>query len=709
GPCGPCSEIYYDRGPEYGCGKPDCKPGCDCDRYLEFWNHVFSQYSKQEDGTYANMEHPNIDTGMGLERMACIMQNTDSIFDIDTIRYILDAVVALTDKKYEAGDRQADISIRIVTDHLRSMTFMIADGILPSNEGRGYVLRRLIRRAARHGKLLGIKGSFLPDLIDKVIDVSGEAYPEIVEKQDYIKKIVAVEEDRFEATLEQGNAMISEYAEDMKKNGTTVLDGDKAFLLYDTYGFPIEMTEEILADYGYTADMDGFRRNMEKQKETARAGRKDVSEEAWKEEVMPKDIPNTAFTGYEELVSEADVLAIYQNSAPVESVSEGETATIYTDRTPFYAESGGQASDAGTIRNDAFEAELTGLLKRNNLIGHKIQVKKGSLKVGDKVTLSVAAVKRYRTARNHTATHLLQKALQEVLGSHVSQSGAYYDENGLRFDFTHFEAMTKDQIEDVERRVNDKIDEFLPVTTEEMPLEEAKKTGAMALFSEKYGDIVRVVRCGNWSTELCGGTHVSNTGEIGAFRILSESGVAAGVRRVEAVTGTGVLELEKQEADTLAEVSEILKANKDNLLLRAKELAEQNHSLKKQLTEAKKSKIGSGVDALIQNAEDVNGIQFISKKFEDTDMDTLRQMSDEIRRKIQNVVMTFASVNDQKVILLVSVSEDLTSKGIHAGKIIKAAAKYVRGGGGGKADMAQAGGSDPNGIEKAFDAVKSNL
>ncbi|MDD6042777.1 MAG: alanine--tRNA ligase, partial [Eubacteriaceae bacterium] len=518
GPCGPCSEIYFDRGEEYGCGSPNCKPGCDCDRYLEFWNHVFTQFSREEDGSYSNLEHPNIDTGMGLERIACIMQGVDSIFDIDTIRHILDGVVEKSGVKYEDGAAKTDISIRIITDHLRSMVFMIADQITPSNEGRGYVLRRIIRRASRHGKLLGIKDKFLVELSNKVIEVSGDAYPELVEKKDYIQTIIAKEEEKFAATLDQGSAILKEYVDEMKAAGETVLSGDRLFKLYDTYGFPRELTEEIIAEEGFSADVDGFNKCMQIQKEIARAGRKDTSDEAWKDAVAV-DVPETEFVGYDTLSCEAKVLAIYAGS-PKDAALEGENAIVYLDRTLFYAEGGGQVTDKGIMSTDKCQIEVLSVEKSKGIFAHKVVVNKGTLSVGDVVDCLVDKAKRHATARNHTATHLLQKALQTVVGSHVEQAGSSVNENSLRFDFSHFEGVTKEQLTEVEALVNDKILEFLPVDICETSMKEAEAMGAMALFGEKYGDTVRVVNCGGWSMELCGGTHVSNTGQIGAFKII---------------------------------------------------------------------------------------------------------------------------------------------------------------------------------------------
>lgn len=709
GPCGPDSEIFFDRGPEYGCGKPDCKPGCDCDRYIEFWNHVFTQFSREEDGSYSDLAHPNIDTGMGLERMACIMQDVDSIFDVDTIRHILDGVVALCGKQYESGDDKADVSLRIITDHLRSMVFMIADGIIPSNEGRGYVLRRLIRRAARHGRILGIEGAFLSGLADKVIEVSGEAYPEIVEKQDYIKKIISLEESKFAATLDQGCAIINEYVEELKKENKNLLDGEKAFRLYDTYGFPLELTEEILKEEGMTADVDGFNENMKQQKETARARRKSTDEEAWKDADIVVDVPKTEFTGYTKLTDEAEVLAIYKEGENAEFAGAGENVLIYLDKTPFYAEGGGQVSDTGIMSTDNGKVEIKSVTKSQGVFAHKGTVVEGEVNKGEKVQCSVNVIKRNKTARNHTATHLLQKALREVLGNHVEQAGSYVNENELRFDFTHFEGVSEEDLAKVEGMVNDKICEFLDVDTTETSMKEAQKMGAMALFGEKYGDKVRVVSCGGWSIELCGGTHVSNIGQIGSMKIVSETGIASGVRRIVAYTGTGVLQAARRAEGTIDEVSRIVKASPNVVISKTETLVEELRNSRKELEDFKKEAMGSEVDEIVADAKTIGDIKLITKEFRDYKIGDLRSLSDDIKAGNTNTVMVFATVSEGKVTMLVSVTDDLLDKGYHAGNMIKKIAPAVGGGGGGKADMAQAGGKKPEGISDAFKVAEELL
>lgn len=709
GPCGPCSELYFDRGEEYGCGSPDCKPGCDCDRYLEFWNHVFTQFSKEEDGSYTPLQHPNIDTGMGLERMACIMQGVDSIFDIDTIRHILNGVVAKSGVEYMDGKAATDVSIRIITDHLRSMTFMIADGIMPSNEGRGYVLRRLIRRAARHGRILGIKGAFLSEMSNKVIEVSGEAYPELVEKKDYIQKIISVEEDKFASTIDQGEAIIAQYVEELKEEGKTVLDGEKTFKLYDTYGFPLELTEEILAENGMSADTDGFAANMQKQKEQGRRCRKNTECEAWKENNLLVDVEATEFVGYNTLKETARVLAIINEQGTLEEASAEENIRVFLDRTPFYPEGGGQVSDKGIMSTSTGELNVFSVEKNDGIIAHCCEVLDGTIKVGDTVECKVDAANRHRAARNHTATHLLQKALREIVGTHVQQAGSSVNENLLRFDFSHFEAVTKSQLEAVEKLVNDKILEFLPVSTEEMSMEEAQNAGAMALFGEKYGEKVRVVSAGGWSVELCGGTHVNNTGELGAFKILSESGIASGVRRIEAVTGTGILDEAKKSEKLIEDTAVALKANRNNLSDRATAIADELKALKKELEEIKKAAMGGEADKMVAEAQEINGIKLIAKEFDDYAINDLRSLSDDIKASNKNVCMVFASKNGEKVTFLVSLTDDLVENGYHAGKMIKEIAAACGGGGGGKADMAQAGAKDVSKINDAFDVAKKLL
>lgn len=710
GPCGPCSEIYFDRGEKYGCDNPDCKPGCECDRYIEFWNHVFTQFSKDENGEYTPLAHPNIDTGMGLERLATIMQGVESIFDVDTVQHILQGVVEKSGKEYHRGEAPIDISIRIITDHLRSMTFMIADGVLPSNEGRGYVLRRLLRRAARHGKLLGIEGTFLSELCEKVIEISGKAYPELEEKREYIKKIITREEEQFADTIDKGTSIIEEYIADMKKAGKTVLDGEKAFKLHDTYGFPLELTEEILKEQGCEVDVAGFNKHMEEQKEMARAAQKNKEDAGWDEATADFSFDGeTVFTGYETIVDEAEVKALFWDKKSSASIRAGEVYMLVLDKTPFYAESGGQAYDTGVIQNDNFAAEVTEVLKSQGVFAHKIKVIKGELHVGDKVSCLVDGPNRNSTARNHTATHLLHKALQEVLGDHVAQAGSSVTADSLRFDFSHFEAMTAEEIQKVENIVNDKISRFMDVNTREMSIKDATNEGATGLFGEKYGAVVRVVSIGDYSKELCGGTHVANSGQIGSFKILSESGVAAGVRRIEAITGSAILNQAKSAETTIAEAAGVLKANPDQLINKISAMTDELKKLKKEIEELKKSAMGSELDDMLKDAKEVNGIKLLTRTFHDYTINDLRGLSDDVKKDHKNIAMVFATQNGEKVTFLVSLTDDLVEKGYHAGKMIKQIAAAAGGGGGGKADMAQAGAKDASKIQDAFDVAESIL
>ena len=703
GPCGPCSEIYFDRGEAHGCGSPDCKPGCECDRYVEFWNLVFTQFDKDEDGNYSDLPHPNIDTGLGLERMACVMQDTSSIFDVDTVKYIREGVENVSGVNYCDGKADTDVSIRIITDHLRSMTFMIGDGILPGNEGRDYVLRRLIRRAAMHGRKLGISGPFLSELCDRVIDTSGGAYPELEKRRIMIKRVVNAEEQKFASTIDQGMNIIDEYIADMVVAGSKVLEGAKAFKLHDTYGFPIDLTKEILGDKGYTVDEEGFRAEMELQKQRSRT-EQEMEGAGWKNDDKSIEFSGeTEFVGYESLNSASVIKSIVKDEDFAETAEEGDKCAIVLDKTPFYAESGGQVADSGYIYSDnGGVARVDDVKKSGKVFIHHVEIIKGSLNTGDKIDAMVTAPDRNMTAAGHTATHMLHRALQEVLGDHVKQSGSYVDRNGLRFDFSHYQAMTPEEINKVEEIVNDKIRHFIPVTTKVMNIEEARKEGAMALFDDKYGDTVRVVSIGNFSRELCGGTHVANSGNIGAFKIVSESGVASGVRRIEAITGQGILRSYKKELDTVNSVAAALKANKDLLTEKAAALIEENKSLKKELEELKKAEMSKGLDSLLDDAKEINGVRLVAKEFSDCTINDLRELSDSIKADNKNVAMVFAAVSGGKVTFMVSLTDDLVEKGLHAGKMIKEIAAAAGGGGGGKADMAQAGAKDPSKIPDAF-------
>ena len=701
GPCGPCSEIYYDRGEEHGCGSPDCKPGCECDRYVEFWNLVFTQFVKEEDGSYTPLPNPNIDTGMGLERIACIMQDTSSIFDVDTIQYILKEVSRVCGIKYQQGKADTDVSMRIITDHLRSMTFMISDGILPGNEGREYVLRRLIRRAARHGRLLGIEGSFLAALSEKVVDVSGHAYPELEKQRVFIRKVIGAEEANFAATIDQGMKIIEEYTEEMKAAQKGVLDGEKAFKLHDTYGFPIDLTKEIMAEAGFTVDEEGFEAAMAEQKQRSQqTGEMDGAgwEEAAAEFVFEGE---TEFIGYTEVGSRSQIKAMIKGSEPVDVLKEGEKGIVILDRTPFYAESGGQASDTGMLYNDNGKAMVEYVEKMQSVFAHHVTVQGGEIRTGSEVLCGYDEVRRNRTAANHTATHLLHKALQEILGEHVKQAGSSVTQDGLRFDFSHYQAMTDEEIRKVEEIVNNKIGHFIDVTTEVMSAKEAFQSGAMALFGEKYGDTVRVVSIGDYSKELCGGTHVKNTGQVGAFRILSESGVASGVRRIEAISGLGILDHYKRNEHLLRDLTDTMKVTRENITERANSLLSEVKSLKKEIEHHKQEKMAGSLGSLIDEAVDVNGVRLIRKRYDNLKIDDLRKIADGIRAKEKNVIMVLAAVHGGKVNFMVSVSDDLTDR-YHAGKMIKEIAKVAGGGGGGKANMAMAGAKDATKTDDAL-------
>lgn len=715
GPCGPCSEIYFDRGEKYGCGSPDCKPGCDCDRYLEFWNLVFTQFDRQEDGTYPELANKNIDTGMGLERMACIMQDVDNIFEIDTIKYIIQGIEELANIKYGEDDKK-DVSVRIITDHMRAMSFLIADGVLPSNEGRGYVLRRLLRRAARHGKLLGIKEDFLYKLYDRVKEVSGEAYPELVEKESYVKKVIKIEEEKFNETLDQGVEILNGYIAELKEANETVLSGDKAFKLYDTYGFPLDLTEEILEEQGFGIDEEGFHKEMEEQRQRARADRGAMEDEGWKEDplsTLDESVAST-FDGYKNLNVSGKVTAIVKEDEIVEMINEGEKAIIVLNETSFYAEGGGQAGDIGTLENEDAIFEVVDTRKgANNTIKHIGFVKKGQIKVSDALESKVNKEVRMASARNHTATHLLHEALKEVLGDHVNQAGSLVTPERLRFDVTHFEPISKEELKAVEEKVNKAILDALEVNCEIMNINDAKEKGAMALFGEKYGNEVRVVSMGDYSVELCGGTHLTNTSQVGLFKILSEGGVAAGVRRIEAITGRSVYEYLNSRAELIEEACSALKTKEDNLVNRAQAIVEENKSLAKELHEVKAKMSLQSADKLMDSKVEVNGVNLVTAKFEDMDMNSLKEMADNLRDKLQSGVVAISNVSDSKVNFVVTATKDVIDRGIHSGNIVKEIAKIAGGKGGGRPNMAQAGATDATKIDEALsyacEVIKSQV
>ena len=713
GACGPCSEIHFDRGEEYGCDNPDCKPGCDCDRYLEFWNHVFSQFNKDEEGNYNPLENKNIDTGMGLERIACIMQGVDTIFDVDTIKHILNAVEKMTNSNY-GKEYKVDKSIRIITDHIRSVSFLVADGVLPSNEGRGYVLRRLLRRAARNGKLLGMKEPFLYKLVDEVIAVSGEAYPELVEKADYIKKVIRIEEEKFNETIDKGSEILSSYIEELKAKNEKTLSGENAFRLYDTYGFPVDLTKEILEEEHLEIDEEGFQAEMEKQRQTARDARGNMDSEAWKEDAiakLDKDIV-TDFEGYETLSIESTVKGIAKNNELVESACVSDEVVIVLDKTAFYPEGGGQVGDKGLLvnKNEDVVLEVIDTKKGpNNTIKHICVVKSGMINVGDVVYTKVDKEVRLASARNHSATHILHKVLKEVLGEHVNQAGSLVTPERLRFDVTHFEAISKDELKLIEEKVNDIIFEALDITCENMSMTDASKKGATALFGEKYGDEVRVVSMGDYSIELCGGTHLTNTSQIGMFKILSEGGVAAGVRRIEAITGKEVYYFLNNKQNLINEVCTTVKAKEDNLVARVGHLLDETKSLAKELNEVKAKMSLQSADSILDSKVDINGVNIVTSKFEDMDMDTLRNTADTLRDKLSSGVVVLANVAGGKINFVATATKDVVEKGVHAGNIVKEVAQIAGGKGGGRPNMAQAGAPDVNKVDEALNHAKDVL
>ncbi len=709
GPCGPCSEIYYDRGEKYGCGKPDCKVGCDCDRFMEVWNNVFTQFDSDGHGNYTELAQKNIDTGMGLERLAVVVQDVNSVFDIDTMKAIRDRICEIANVKYQE-DEAKDVSIRLITDHIRSSTFMISDGIMPSNEGRGYVLRRLIRRAARHGRLLGIEGKFLANLSQTVIAECKDGYPELDEKKDFILNVLTQEEDKFDKTIDQGLSILGEMQAQMQAEGVTVLNGENAFKLYDTYGFPMDLTEEILAEKGFTIDQAGFEACMKEQREKARNARKTTNymgADATIYEEIDVNI-TTAFVGYDRLQHNSKVTVLTTDSEIVNALTDGEMGTVIVEETPFYATMGGQNGDSGmiTTKDGSFKVQET-IKVVGGKYAHIGKVVSGMIKVGDEATLTVDSIQRGDTCKNHSATHLLQKALREVLGTHVEQSGSYVDGERLRFDFSHFAAMTAEELEKVEAIVNEKIAENIAVVTEEMSSEDAKKTGAMALFGEKYGEKVRVVKMGDFSVELCGGTHVANTGMITAFKIVSENGVAAGVRRIEALTGNGVFAYYKNLEKTLEQAAKVLKTTPNSLVEKCehvmadmKALASENESLK---SKAAKDALGDVMDQV----QEVKGMKLLATSVDGVDMNGLRDLGDQLKEKLGEGVVVLLSNQDGKVNMIAMATDGAVKAGAHAGNLIKGIAAFVGGGGGGRPNMAQAGGKNPAGIKDAIaEAVK---
>ncbi len=707
GPCGPCSEIHIDRGEKYGCGKPDCKPGCECDRFIEIWNLVFTQYDKDENGKYHPLEHPNIDTGMGLERIATIIEGANNIFEIGEIRKILEFVEKISGETYGL-DSKIDTSIRVITDHTRAMTFLVSDGVLPSNEGRGYVLRRLIRRAARHGKLLGIEGAFLNSIVERVIESWKVQYPELKEREEQIKKVINAEEEKFQETIYQGLNILEEYIEDMVNNKEKCLIGQKAFKLYDTYGFPLDLTREILEEKGLAVDEVGFNVYMEEQRERARKAREEFSDSGWKSSSSIELSKNyeTIFKGYEDTEWETEVIELYYDGEIVDNIDEGREGIVILKETPFYAESGGQVGDTGCIKNKNFTAEVVDTKKINDqAIIHLIKVEKGSIKDADKVICIVDKKRRNNIKRNHSATHLLHRALKDVLGEHVNQAGSIVLPNRLRFDFTHYEAVSNEQLKEIERIVNERILDSLQVKTIETSLKESQEMGVVGLFEDKYKDRVRVVEMGNYSMELCGGTHVDNTSNIGLFKIISESSIASGVRRIEAITGEAVYEYLNELERDLDEVSNVLKTNKKDLIERAHSIVEEVKNKEKEIESLKSKMALSIADEILDTKKNIDGIDLITYKINNMDMNSLRNLGDEIKNGMESGVIVLASVYNEKISFVSMVTKDIVKKGIHAGNIIKEVAKVTGGGGGGRPDMAQAGGKDITKVEEALNIV----
>lgn len=706
GPCGPCSELHFDRGEAYGCGSPDCGVGCECDRFVEIWNLVFTQFENDGKGHYTHLEHPNIDTGMGLERLACVVQNVDNIFEIDTMQRIMGHIMRLADVKY-GEDEKKDVSLRVITDHIRSTTFLIGDGVMPSNEGRGYVLRRLLRRAARHGRLLGVKGPFLADVCDTVIEVNEGAYPVLAEKRDFIKKVIRKEEESFGKTIDTGLTLLDRMIDGGK--GKT-MSGEDAFKLSDTYGFPLDLTREILAERGMDVDEKRFNELIAEQRKRARDARRDAGMDAWKAAGNAHDdIPATQFMGYETLTQEATLLAAIRDGEPAEYVAAGEQAVLVLDRTPFYAESGGQVGDAGVISTGDFTFRVTHTTKTpGGVFLHHGTLEAGALASLGSVTAQVDEKTRRATMRNHTAAHLLQAALRKTLGAHVEQAGSMVNSKEVRFDFSHFEAMTMQEIRQVEDLVNEAILAALPVTTEEMPLEKAKKQGAMALFGEKYGDTVRVVRAGDFSTELCGGTHVDNTAKLGLFKIITESSVAAGVRRIQGVTGAGVLECLYQDEVLLHGAAQAMKANNvSQVAERAQQLSAELKEAQRAIARLNDRIAASQAKELLAQARPVGALQLITARFDDMAPDALRALCETAKGSADNIVCVLAAVQTAKgtVNFAASCAKGAVAAGAHAGNLVRAVAKAAGGSGGGKPDTAMAGGKDAAKTNEALEAA----
>ena len=713
GPCGPCSEIYFDRGEKYGCGSPDCGVGCDCDRFVEFWNLVFTQFDRDESGNYNKLAHPNIDTGMGLERIACIMQGVDNLFEVDTVRNIMMKISSITGVHYGESEK-TDVSLRVITDHIRSTTFMIGDGVQISNEGRGYVLRRLLRHAARHGKLLGVNEPFLYKVCDTVIEENKSAYPELVEKAAYIKKVIELEEVRFNETINDGLNILNSYIEEMKKNDEVQLPGDKAFKLYDTFGFPLDLTLEILEEKALTVNVDEYERCMEEQREKARHGRGETDDAAWEKDEFKKkvmDFDKAEFVGYNTLECDSTIKVIgFGGDFRDTATSDDGNIIILLDKTPFYGESGGQVGDTGMIKTEGATITVTDTKKlADGKIMHICRVESGVVSAGDKAKCTVDSVRRAAIARNHSATHLMQKALKTVLGDHVQQAGSYVDESRLRFDFSHYEALTKEQISEVEKIVNNEIYNADEVICREMPIKEAKKLGAMALFGEKYGEIVRVVKMGDFSVEFCGGTHVANTSNIGAFKIISETSAAAGVRRIEAITGLGVIGAFNDQESVIEKAASMLKSNPSDIISKIAALQSEVKELAKEIEKMKSKLAGGELDNIKKDAVDIKGTKLLRGTFKGADVNTVRKINDTLREEYNNVVCVMATEFGGKVMLITAADKEAVKCGAHCGMLVKEIASKIGGSGGGKPESAQAGGSDAGGINAALDAAKEVL
>ena len=700
GPCGPCSEIYFDRGEKYGCGSPDCGPGCECDRFTEFWNNVFSQFNNDGNGNYTELAQKNIDTGMGLERLACIMQGVDNIFEVDTVQNTMKKISEISGVKYH-DDAKNDVSLRVITDHVRSSTFMIGDGVIPSNNGRGYVLRRLIRRACRHGRLLGVNEPFLYKVCETVLEDNKVAYPELQDKAELIKKVILSEEESFGKTIDAGLARLDEYIENTEG---TVFSGEDAFKLNDTFGFPLDLTKDVLEERGMTVDEEKFNELLANQKATARAARKDAGADAWKNTSVKIDAEKTVFTGYTDFTAEAKVLALVNADGElVDMLGAGEKGSVVLDKTPFYATSGGQVADTGVITADGVEIDVEDTSKNaDGIYIHSGTVKEGVVSVGNTVNAQIDADRRKSIMRNHTAAHLLQAALREVLGTHVEQAGQLVNDKEVRFDFTHFNPLTTEELSRVEAIVNKEILACAPVSMQEMPIEEAKKMGAMMLFGEKYGDIVRVVKAGDASTEFCGGTHVASTGELGLFKIVSEASVAAGVRRIVALTGTGVLNYLNECEDTVKFASATFKSADNEVKDRITAIVAENKAKDKEIQNlnAEMTKLKSA--DMFSSAVDVDGLELYTAKVEGTTPDALRSMGDDVKTKGDNVVAVLAGVNGDKANLVAVCGKGAIAKGVKAGDLVKEVAKIANGGGGGRPDSAMAGAKDITKIDKAL-------